>query len=95
MTFMQQWGGVLVFGLFVALSVLGALVNGWWRRYQRRIAHAVETGATGDEMGYASVDRGVASLATVLRIPVGVVQAAAPVSDGAGARLGLDRPSDF
>jgi hypothetical protein len=81
MTFMQQWGGVLVFALFVALSILGALANGWWRRYQRRIAHAVETGATADKMGYAFVDSAVASLATVLHFPVGVVQASALVSE--------------
>ncbi len=76
MTFWQQWGGYFVFALFIAVSILGALANGWWRRYQRRVAKAVETGATVDKMGYGFIDRGIDSLAMVLRLPVGVEQAA-------------------
>ncbi len=56
MTFMQQWGGVLVFALFVAISVLGVLAKMWVRRFQNKLIADTERqmahGARGKNMDF-------------------------------------------
>ena len=37
MTFMQQWGGVLVVALFLAITIGGAFLRRWLRRFQNNL----------------------------------------------------------
>ena len=37
MTFMQQWGGVLVVALFVTIAIGGGFLRAWLRRFQNKL----------------------------------------------------------